>query len=56
MPPAFEMAAQNFGVHSHIMAPQRMGYRMPNISVMAVLNIFFSFERVCGSAPLCRSS
>jgi hypothetical protein len=36
------MAAQNLGLHSHIMAPQIMGYLMPNISVMEVLNIFSS--------------
>jgi hypothetical protein len=39
IPPALDTAAQNRGLHSHIMAPQMMGYFMPNISVMAVLNI-----------------
>jgi hypothetical protein len=36
MPPALEMAAQNFGLQIHIMAPHIMGYFTPNISVMAV--------------------
>jgi len=39
MPPALEMAAQKPGLQSHIMAPQIMGYLIPNISVMAVLNM-----------------
>ena len=37
MPPAFETAAQSGGLQSHIMAPQRMGYWIPNISVIRVL-------------------
>jgi hypothetical protein len=46
IPPALETAAQNRGLHSHIMAPQIMGYLMPNISVMAVLNINILLEFV----------
>jgi len=34
-----EIAAQRDGLHSHIIAPQIMGYLIPNISVIAVLNM-----------------
>ena len=47
MPPALDTAAQSFGLHSHIMAPQMMGYLIPNISVMGPEH---------GCLPLCHSS
>jgi hypothetical protein len=45
MPPALDMAAQSRGLQIHIIAPQRMGYRIPNISVMAVLNMNLLLSR-----------
>jgi hypothetical protein len=45
MPPALDMAAQSRGLQSHIIAPQMMGYRIPNISVMAVLNMNLLLSR-----------
>jgi hypothetical protein len=39
------MAAQSFGLHSHIMAPQITGYSMPNISVIAVFIMSSSLEK-----------
>jgi hypothetical protein len=39
IPPALEIAAHKGGLHNHIIPPQRIGYFMPNISVIAVLNI-----------------
>jgi hypothetical protein len=58
MPPALETAAQKPGLQSHIMAPQIMGYLIPNISVMAVLNMsclllaFFAMNCHCRTASL----
>src|SRR5512143_2801065 len=45
IPPALETAAHRGGLHSHIMAPQIIGYLRPNSSVMAVLNMGSSWKR-----------
>ncbi|OPY12952.1 MAG: hypothetical protein A4E67_00030 [Syntrophaceae bacterium PtaB.Bin038] len=44
MPPASETAAHSGGLHSHIMAPQRMGCRIPNIPVIRVWIIAFPLD------------
>src|SRR5271169_746007 len=42
IPPALDTAAHSFGLHKYIIAPQMMGYWIPNISVIPVLNMRFS--------------